>query len=524
MDGYGDPLVDDEFYELSCPEGWVINNTDCNDADPLAYPGAPELPDDGVDQDCDGVDLLLSNATGVFVAKTGNDANPGTMSQPKLTISAAVTVAKVGRKGVFVAEGNYTESVSATVSLFGGYESVSWSRTTSAHTTRITGTSQFYGSAVFVVSTDKVAIQGFSLIGVSVSGGESSHGAYISGGTASLVDNIIDGGMWSENSYGVLISYGSTTLVNNIINGGSWSSNSYGVYIIGGMATLASNDINGGLGSAYSYGVFNVFYCYDPVCYGAAMLANNFIDGGSGSSYSYGVVNGGVVGGVTTGGLVTLLNNVIHGGSGAISLGVYNTRLATATLANNVIDGGSGTTQSYGMTNSGTATLANNDIDGGTGNDITYGVYNSGNVTTTLVNNFISGGSGSSYSYGLYNPIFCVDQVCYGSVTLVNNDIWGADQDCMIADFYDVCTNQVTLVNACGWTGCDTASGNISDDPLFVNSDSGDFHLQSVSPCRDTGIDPVPDYINAGLADFDFDGDARPYGAGWDIGVDEWTP
>ena len=27
-----------------------------------------------------------------------------------------------------------------------------------------------------------------------------------------------------------------------------------------------------------------------------------------------------------------------------------------------------------------------------------------------------------------------------------------------------------------------------------------------------------------GLADFDFDGDARPYGAGWDIGVDEWTP
>jgi len=24
--------------------------------------------------------------------------------------------------------------------------------------------------------------------------------------------------------------------------------------------------------------------------------------------------------------------------------------------------------------------------------------------------------------------------------------------------------------------------------------------------------------------EFDFEGDARPYGAGWDIGIDEWTP
>jgi len=60
--------------------------------------------------------------------------------------------------------------------------------------------------------------------------------------------------------------------------------------------------------------------------------------------------------------------------------------------------------------------------------------------------------------------------------------------------------------------------------PLFVDPDSGDFHLQSDSPCIDNGIDPVPDYIGPDLVEFDFDGDARPYGAGWDIGADEWTP
>jgi hypothetical protein len=59
--------------------------------------------------------------------------------------------------------------------------------------------------------------------------------------------------------------------------------------------------------------------------------------------------------------------------------------------------------------------------------------------------------------------------------------------------------------------------------PLFVDPDSGDYHLQNSSPCIDSGVDPTT-YINPVLVEFDFEGDARPYGAGWDIGVDEWTP
>ncbi|MEZ4462963.1 MAG: putative metal-binding motif-containing protein [bacterium] len=40
-------------------EGAGCINTDCNDADPSVNPGARDLPGDGIDQDCDGRDLVL---------------------------------------------------------------------------------------------------------------------------------------------------------------------------------------------------------------------------------------------------------------------------------------------------------------------------------------------------------------------------------------------------------------------------------------------------------------------------------
>ncbi len=55
-------------------------------------------------------------------------------------------------------------------------------------------------------------------------------------------------------------------------------------------------------------------------------------------------------------------------------------------------------------------------------------------------------------------------------------------------------------------------------DPLFVNPQAGDYHLQAGSPAIDAGSDL------RGLVPDDFEGTSRPQGAGYDIGAYEYTP
>jgi hypothetical protein len=56
-DGYGG-ITTGMFCSATAPEGYSTNNTDCNDNNASVYPGATEIPDDGIDQDCNGSDLV----------------------------------------------------------------------------------------------------------------------------------------------------------------------------------------------------------------------------------------------------------------------------------------------------------------------------------------------------------------------------------------------------------------------------------------------------------------------------------
>ena len=61
-----------------------------------------------------------------------------------------------------------------------------------------------------------------------------------------------------------------------------------------------------------------------------------------------------------------------------------------------------------------------------------------------------------------------------------------------------------------GWEG----EGNIDLDPFFTDPAEGDYHLTISSPCIEAGID-------VGVND-DWDGEVRPNGEGFDIGMDEY--
>jgi len=67
--------------------------------------------------------------------------------------------------------------------------------------------------------------------------------------------------------------------------------------------------------------------------------------------------------------------------------------------------------------------------------------------------------------------------------------------------------------------GGSSGTGNISDDPCFVDADSNDYHLLSDSPCIDTGD---PGYVPI-AGETDIDGEPRVMGGRVDMGADEFT-
>lgn len=281
-DDFGDPLTR-QVLEDECDPGWVENDGDCNDNDPDVYDRAPELAGDGVDQDCSGADLLPSDAAGIFVAKTGNDNNPGTMAQPKLTISAAVEAAQTAHKAVFVAAGDYQEKVRTRASLYGGYEAAGWTRDIEGNLTIISDP----GETCLRVEGPRVAIEGFTLhpisinrYGVAVEEDERIvfHRNIIYGGIYSAADrttlarNTITSGIYSG---AVHMDGVRSVVVNNLI----WSDG--GIMITLGQSVVMHNTVFLEPRGAGSIGI---------VLYGAAALVFNNLIIDESPYVAYGVV------------------------------------------------------------------------------------------------------------------------------------------------------------------------------------------------------------------------------------------
>ena len=72
-DGYGDP----NSFQTACvaPPEHVADGTDCDDDEVSIHPDALDIPEDGIDQDCDGIDATPSSAAGGFLGDLSITSN-----------------------------------------------------------------------------------------------------------------------------------------------------------------------------------------------------------------------------------------------------------------------------------------------------------------------------------------------------------------------------------------------------------------------------------------------------------------
>lgn len=113
---------------------------DCDDTNPTIHPRAPEIPGDGVDNDCSGNgDVPVDEAAGVFVARRGSSSSlAGTRQRPLHKLTDAVALALATGRVVFVSNEGFdgaTVPSSLPVTVIGGFDAGTWTRAPFSRTT-----------------------------------------------------------------------------------------------------------------------------------------------------------------------------------------------------------------------------------------------------------------------------------------------------------------------------------------------------------------------------------------------------
>jgi hypothetical protein len=523
---------------------------DCDDADPLNFPGNPEVCGDNADNDCDGTADQSCAGLGTYVsATTGDDANPGTKDQPVKTIGQGIqnAVTILGNAGgsldVFVAEGHYSEKVTLVenVNLRGGYacaaQPCSWSRDPKQNDSAILNL-DFEGVIAGHTITKATRIDGFRIAGKTGDPTGSMPGtvALSLKGTPTVANNVIvagdsQGGLYKDgNSYGIALIAPSNDVQGalidkNTISGGASPETSAAIAMISiaiptkVYAVITRNTLTAG-SAKHSRGL--VAWTSGT----GTVIRNNDIQAGHGTDSSWGIEISSIAlidanrinadtnappgadnpsswsGGIQSASSTTVItNNVIFGAdamqSAGVRLGELEKPAGAVVLNGNYIAGGGALTPTTG---SKSAAIV---------------LSNGGCCSTTasvgrIANNILLGGVGSA-RFGVWEQ---PGKVVHPEA-LIANDLYISTPTTADA-LYLLWNGQVTSakttiadVNALA-AQLGSVSANISADPLVDST----WHLSAGSPCIDAGtmMDLPPQ---------DLEGEARPKGAAPDIGPDE---
>ncbi len=409
-----------------------------------------------------------------YVAKNGNDSNPGTEAKPWLTIQKAANTLVAGDT-VYIKEGIYNEQVfpmnSGNANSYITYTSYPGDSAT------IDGNNlQIEWSGVFSI---------FNAGYIKVSGLK--------------ITNSSDAGILIEDSYNIIIenNYTYNTASSGI---GVW--NSSNIIIDGNEVVLANND--GSQENITVAGTSNF------------EVRNNYIhNGGPGTNGGEGIdVKDGSHDGKVYKNIVCNLNRLgIY--ADAWDKHTYNIEIFQNTVYNTQNDGITLASEMGGLLEN--IKVYNNIVY----NNKYVGISITRNgpadiqpiKNVKIINNTVYGNGIGDWGGGIGIGNQDVQNLTIRNNISSNNLSFQIAAEGINTSGFEIDHNLVYPFNS--YPG--EIHGSIEKDPLFSNPESADFHLQETSPAIDSGSQE-----DAPL--FDFEGNIRPQGAGFDIGAYEFLP
>jgi parallel beta-helix repeat protein len=427
--------------------------------------------------------VLAVQGTIYYVAPDGNDSNPGTKAWPWCTIQKAADTMVAGDT-VYVRAGTYEEQVipqhSGSAGNYITYAAYS------GETLTIDGNSitlPAYETGLFVVEdTDYIKVSGLRIV------------------NAGPHDN--NAGIYVDNSHHIIIENNRT--YNTVSSGiGVWDCSN--IIIAGNEVRLACNDGEQEDITVSGTDTFEIKY-------------NHVHEGGPGTNGGEGIT---VKGGATNG---RIYKNHVHDLTRGERTCIYVDAWGTTATSNieiyqNVIHNcGAGislASEDGGLVRN--IRIYNNIVYDNQTNGLEIGNWGEPGIlvhpveSVTFTNNTVYNNGSTGWGGGFFNENPDVTDI------VVRNNIFSQNATSQIVNesTASLTVDHNLIDGTQEYTYAISGTDYVVGDPLFVNAAAADFHLQRDSPAIDNGsATDAP--VN------DFDGQSRPYGAGYDIGADEY--